>query len=53
MTIILKVSIFRRKQDGELTEFSDDLWTGLLDFAAIYADGRITFTFKNGETIDD
>lgn len=41
-----------KAQDGELTEFSDSLWLGLLDFATIHADGRMTFTFKNGETID-
>lgn len=41
-----------KAQDGKLTEFSDSLWLGLLDYATIYADGRMTFTFKNGDTID-
>jgi hypothetical protein len=26
--------------------------SGLLDYATAYADGRLTFTFKNGQTID-
>lgn len=41
-----------KKQDGELTEFSDSLWSGLVDYATIYADGRMTFTFKNGMTFE-
>lgn len=41
-----------KAQDGKLTEFSDNLWLGLLDYATIYADGRMTFIFKNGTTID-
>ena len=41
-----------KAQDGKLTEFSDSLWLGLLDYATIYADGRMTFTFKNRDTID-
>lgn len=41
-----------KAQDGELTEFSESLWVGLLDYATVYADGRMTFTFKNGATID-
>ncbi len=40
------------KQDGEITEFREGLWTGLLDYATIYTDGRMTFTFKTGQTID-
>lgn len=43
---------FLKAQDGKLTEFSDSLWLGLLDYAIIYADGRMTFTFKNGAAID-
>ena len=41
-----------KKQDGEITEFREGLWTGLLDYATIYADGWMTFTFKVGMTID-
>ena len=41
-----------KKQEDEVTIFSDGLWTGLLDYAIVYADGRMTFTFKNGQTID-
>lgn len=41
-----------KKQNDEVTVFSDGLWTGLLDYATVYADGRMTFTFKNGQTID-
>ena len=41
-----------KKQDDEVSVFSDGLWTGLLDYATVYADGRMTFTFKNGQTID-
>ena len=41
-----------KKQEEEVTVFSDGLWTGLLDFATVYADGRMTFTFKNGSTFE-
>lgn len=41
-----------KSQDGELTTFSDSLWLGLLDYATVYADGRMTFTFKNRSSID-
>ena len=41
-----------KKQDGELIEFSEQLWCGLLDYATAYADGRLTFTFKNGSTFE-
>lgn len=41
-----------KAQDGKLTEFSDSIWLGLLDYATIYADGRMTFTFKNRAIID-
>jgi DNA invertase Pin-like site-specific DNA recombinase len=40
------------RQDGLLTEFSEGLWTALLDFATVYKDGKITFTFKNGMTFE-
>ena len=41
-----------KRQDGEVTAFSEKLWCGLLDYATAYADGRLTFTFKNGSTFE-
>ena len=41
-----------KKQEGELTEFSEKLWCGLLDYATAYSNGRLTFTFKNGSTFE-
>ena len=41
-----------KKQKDEVTVFSDGLWTGLLDYATVCADDRMTFTFKNGQSID-
>ena len=41
-----------KKQDGEITTFREGLWTGLLDYVTVYADGRMTFTFKIGQPID-
>lgn len=41
-----------KKQKDEVTVFSDGLWTDLLDYAIVYADGRMTFSFKNGQTIN-
>jgi hypothetical protein len=41
-----------KQQDGEVTAFSEKLWCGLLDYATSYADGRLTFTFKNGSTFE-
>lgn len=41
-----------KKQEDEVTVFSDGLWTCLLDYATVYSDDRMTFTFKNGQTID-
>ena len=32
-----------KKQEDQVTTFSDGLWTGLLDYATVYADGRMTF----------
>ena len=28
------------------------VWCGLLDYATAYADGHLTFTFKNGSTFE-
>ena len=41
-----------RQQKGELTEFSEALWCRLVDYATVYPDGRMTFTFKTGQTIE-
>ena len=41
-----------KQQNGEITAFSEKLWCGLLDYATAYADGRLTFTFKNGATFE-
>lgn len=35
-----------KQQDGEVTAFSEKLLCGLPDYATVYADGRLTFTFK-------
>jgi hypothetical protein len=29
-----------------------NLWCGLLDYATAYADGLLTFTFKNGSAFE-
>ena len=41
-----------KQQDGKVTTFSEKLWCGLLDYATAYADGRLTFTCKNGSTFE-
>ena len=41
-----------KKQDGEVTVFRETLWCGLPDYATAYADGRLTFTFKNGSSFE-
>ena len=41
-----------KQQDGDVTAFSEKLWCGLLDYATAHADGRLTFTFKNGSTFE-
>ena len=41
-----------KQQDGEVSALSEKLWCGLLDYATAYADGRLTFTFKNGSTFE-
>ena len=35
-----------KQQDGEVTAFSEKLLCGLTDYATVYADDRLTFTFK-------
>ena len=39
-----------RKQDGEATEFDENLWCSLLDFVTVYSMDDIRFTFRNGMT---
>ena len=41
-----------KQQNGEVTTFSEKLWCGLMDYATAYADGRLTFTFKNGSAFE-
>lgn len=41
-----------RTEDGKLTEFKEDTWSRLLDYATAYADGRLVFNFKNGQTFE-
>ena len=52
--LVPRASLLRilKQQDGEVTAFSEKLWCGLLDYATAYADGRLTFTFKNGSTFE-
>lgn len=38
------------ERDSDVTAFREKLWCGLLDYATACADGRLTFTFKNGST---
>ena len=38
--------------DGEITEFDEDLWSGLLDYILIKDKGEYTAVFKNGTEID-
>lgn len=35
------------QQRGSLTEFSESLWSAVVEKATAYADGRITFTLMN------
>lgn len=37
--------------DNLFEEFTPQLWTGLCDHMTVYADGRITVTFKSGTEI--
>lgn len=41
-----------KTQDSKFATFSDSLWPGLLVYTTVYADGGMTFTFKNEATID-
>ena len=37
-----------KEQNGQISEFSENLWCGLLDYVTAYTDGRLIFRFKNG-----
>ena len=37
--------------DGPLTEFNEDEWYSLVDYATVYSREDIRFTFKNGMEI--
>lgn len=36
------------RQPQQLTEFSDECWLALMDYATAHADGTLSFTLKNG-----
>jgi DNA invertase Pin-like site-specific DNA recombinase/regulator of replication initiation timing len=40
-----------QKQDGVITEFDERLWYTLVDFATVYKESDVRFTFKNGVEI--
>jgi len=35
-------------QDGLIAEFDERLWFSLVDFATVYTENNVRFTFKNG-----
>jgi len=39
------------RQDGLLTEFDERLWFSLVDFATVYSENNVRFTFKDGTEI--
>ena len=39
------------KLDGPLTEFNEDDWYSLVEYATVYSSEDIRFTFKNGMEI--
>ncbi len=39
------------KLPDQLTEFTLASWNGLVDYATVYAEGDIRFTFKNGQEV--
>ncbi len=40
-----------RKQEGLITEFDEQLWYSLVDYATVYSDDDVRFTFKDGAII--
>lgn len=41
-----------KEQNGQISEFSENLWCGLLDYVTAYTDGRLVFRFKNGSAFE-
>jgi hypothetical protein len=39
------------RQDGLIADFDDRLWYSLVDFATVYSENDVRFTFKNGVEI--
>ncbi|MCL2357523.1 MAG: recombinase family protein [Defluviitaleaceae bacterium] len=39
------------KRDGLVAEFDDDLWHSLVDYATVYSETDVRFTFKDGTEI--
>ena len=40
-----------KKMDGQLAEFSEELWLTLLDHVTVHTDGRLEFMFRDGESV--
>jgi hypothetical protein len=40
-----------QRQDGLITDFDERLWYSLVDYATIYKENDVRFTFKNGAEI--
>lgn len=40
------------RQHGSLTEFSESLWSAVVERATVYNDGRMVFTLMNGIEIE-
>ncbi|WP_294460893.1 recombinase family protein [uncultured Ruminobacter sp.] len=41
-----------KKQNTKVTEFSENLWCGLLDYVTVYSGEKLIFRFKNGSEIE-
>lgn len=41
-----------KQQHEALTEFSEGLWSAVVEKATVYNDGRIVFTLMNGTEIE-
>ncbi len=39
------------RQDGLIADFDERLWYSLVDFATVYSENDVRFTFKNGAEI--
>lgn len=39
------------ERDGVITEFNDQLWIWAVEKATAHSDGRLAFTFFNGQEI--